>query len=192
MQKTENSKENTPYWFNKWDTINSTFHSKIYCKSGKILPGYSKGINSREDPDKIICLQKWIKRLFNSKKGYFNPENVERIEVYIKGFLEKDNQLIFTLYHNTYKMEFNDKYSMNERLINFLKSFYREIEFKTYNIDKLIGKPIRISEEKMFDSNIKRFKDEIELMDFIIIKRKEGFEPGLLLGFANKYREKWF
>jgi hypothetical protein len=191
MQKIEKSLKNQ-VWFGKWDSINSTFQSKIYCKTGKILPGYSKGINSKEDSDKIVCIQKWIKRLLNSKKGYFNPDNVVCIEIYLKGFLEKDNELIFTLYPTTYKMGFNEKFSLNPRLISFLNGFYKEIKEGTYNIEKLISKPIRSNEELLFDASITRFKNEDELLEFVYTKKKEGHAPGLLLNYASKYRENHF
>jgi len=179
-------------WFGSghFDPINSTFKNEIYCKSGKKLIGFSKGKFTNEGKDKIVLLEKWIIRLCN--KGYFDSERIERIDFYLKSFLSNNDELIFTLYPNNFSMGFNEKFSMNERLISFFKNFYSQLEKKDIEIKTLIHKPIKLSEQQMFNTNTKFLSNEIELMEYVITKKREGIEPGLLLGFAQKYREKYF
>jgi hypothetical protein len=185
----QNSQKNE-FWKGKFDSIHSTFKSQIYCTSGKLIEGYSKGLYSREHQDKIVCLEKWIIRLYG--KGYFNPEKIIRLEFYLKSFIDSDNKLLFTLYPDKFTMSNEEKYSTDKRLIYFLNKFYKEIQTGKQEVNKLIHNPVYKSEESIFDSKIKRFKNEFELMDFIITKKNEGFEPALLLNYASKYREYHF
>jgi hypothetical protein len=185
----QNSQKNE-FWKGKFDSVNSTFKTQIYCTSGKLIEGYSKGLYSREHQDKIVCLEKWIIRLY--KKGYFNSENIIRIEFYLKSFLDKENKLLFTLYPEKYSMGLMQEYTLDKRLIYFLNKFYNEIKLEKAEVSKIIHNPIYKSEQSLFDYKIKRFKDEFDLGEWILSKKSEGFEPSLLIDFMRKYREYHF
>lgn len=188
----ENSENHKKEWFGAgyFDPINSTFRNEIFCTSKKKLIGYSKGKFSNEPQDKIVLLEKWIVRLLN--KGYFDSERIEKIEFYLKSFLKDEDKLIFTLYPDRYIMGMSEKYSLNERLIFFLNKFYKQVNERNIEFKNLIHKPIRQKEEQILNYKIKRFRDEFELSEFLLTKRKEGFEVSMLLGYAQNYREYHF
>ena len=146
----------------KFDPINSTYRHEIYLRNGKVLTGYSKGLNVNEMPDKDRLIQVVIGRLY--RNGYLHPKSV--------GYAQETNEIIFyfndpvepdwicSLYPRSYRLAPGQ--ADNKLLINFLNRFYEQI--KTGKERKNLVKEPR--HQKLLDKS-RRFKSEQELLSFV-------------------------
>jgi hypothetical protein len=172
----------------KWDRINSTYKHEIFLKNGKKLDGYSKGLLTNEMQDKTVLLETIIVRLFN--KGYLDPQRTSQIDFYFKSYLGDTNEIILSLKPLEYQV-FHSKLITNERIVRFLSRFYDQIKRGKIITKELTDKPYRKNEVDLFSLSEKRFKNQSELLDWIIKKGKEGFSEGQLQNYFYKYTEKF-
>lgn len=171
----------------KFDSINSTYKHEILLHNGFVLTGYSKGLLSKEPQDKTVVLIKVILRLYNS--GYLDKS--VRIDFHLKDFLNASHELVLTLYPRSYSFGNNQKYTLNTKLNTFLNKFYMQVKTGTVDTKSLIPTKIIQTEEEIFSLQRRRFNSEPELLEFIIKKKAEGYEDGLIMRFFYKYRERY-
>jgi hypothetical protein len=168
-----------------WDTQKSTFVNKIHFKNGNSIIGYSKTKKMDEGHDKIVVLEKWIVRLREGKNNYFHPDNVEKLEF----FLNKNNYEcyhIMTLYPDNFRLNKDMGMFKDNRLRDFLYSFYKNPTIKMNP-----HKPKPINEDEIFSISSKRFNNNQELIMFCLKQAKNGFEEQRILSFYNQYSNKF-
>jgi hypothetical protein len=115
---------------------------------------------------------------------------MHRIDFYLKAFTGQD-ELIFTLYPYEYRMQSNTKFTLDQRLIQFLTKMYNEINKGSTEFAMIVHKGKRNTEEEIFSLSYKRFKTEQELLEFILKKKEEGHPDGLVMGFFHKYKQRY-
>lgn len=173
----------------KFDPINSTYRQEIYFKTGKQISGYSKGLLIPEIEDKIVCLEKFILRMYNY--DYLNPLRVQKIEYYRQSTLLRERNLVLTLYPTSYEFGEDAMYLTNERLNKFLRDLYKIIKEGTGINKILVHKPANKSEEDIFPMKYMKFKTEGELLEHILKLSKSGHAPGELQNYYVKYKQKF-
>lgn len=175
--------------YGKWDSVNSTYKWHIHLANGKILTGYSKGLNVPEIIDKDTLLQKNIVRLFNN--GYLNPKNMyqrkrtEKIDFFMNQEFA-DNPFL-TLYQTTYE---SIDYQ-NDNTISFLERFYTMIESgkEVRNLVKTARKDFIPPD----DLSRPRFSTPQRLQNFCNeMVRKGVWNKGRAKAFFHAYKEKFF
>lgn len=166
----------------KFDSVNSTYRHQIYLTNGKILTGYSKGLNLPELKDKDTLIQRVIVRLYRNGYLHINSVGTPKETVCIHFYMNDpiDNDWIFTLFPNDYKVcpEWLDKYTF----INFLKRFYEQ---KRTGIERknLVKEP----RQKDFLSLSIKFDTIESLTDYCHdLEHRYGLPHGLVMKF---YRE---
>lgn len=172
----------------KWDRINSTYKHEIYLVNGKKLDGYSKGLLTNEMQDKTVLLETIIVRLFN--KGYLDPLRSLQINFYFKSYLGDTDEEILILKPKEYRLK-HQKLISNERIVRFLERFYKQINQGKIITKDLTDKPYRKNEVDLFSLSEKRFKNQSELLNWMLEKGKEGAPQGQLLNYFHKYTEKY-
>jgi hypothetical protein len=174
----------------QFDPIGSTYRHEIHLKNGKKLIGYSKGKTVNEMADKTVLIQRVILRLL--KNGYLYPNRTSRIEFYRNSNLEGEKELLLILEPLNYSFGSNQRFILNERINAFLKKMYMQIKSGNLDYASLKQKPLSISESDLFDISKERFKTEPELLEWILQKKKEGFQDGMVMNYFFKYRQKYF
>lgn len=188
--------QNNKKWIGqgRFDSSNSQFMHRIYLDNGKpFLQGYSKGLFTSECVDKIILIERMIKRfiinngyVFGLTKNY--GHKTLKFELYIRGSHEGiPDELILTLYPENYVFEKNIEYITDVRLNQFLQRLYEQAKSGNFDPLKLIHKKIVPNAN---DWERMRFKTEPDLYKWMQLKIKEGNPVGLVTNFYLKYREK--
>jgi hypothetical protein len=175
----------------KFDPVRSTYRQEIYFKNGRPpICGYSKGLYYEEPEDKIVCLEKFIQRMYNN--DYFNPNRIIKIEYYRQSTLLKSRELVLTCYPDRYEFGENAMYLTNERLNKFLIELYKFIK-EGKPIDKIItSKPLVTKDEDVFNLRTMWLKTDDQLHEYIVLLSKRGYPPGQIQDFYIKYRRKFF
>lgn len=167
----------------KFDPVNSTYRHEIYLSNGKILTGYSKGLNLPELADKDTLIQRVTVRLF--RNGYLHPQSKGKSkETACIAFFTNhpvDPELIVFLYPKTYELATEEL--GNSVLINFLDRFYEMIKTgaERTNLVKLPRQRDVMSLDIKFESHEQAIKYALSLTE------KYGISHGL----AKKWLREW-
>jgi hypothetical protein len=185
-----------------WDTEKSTFKWQIYLANGKHFPGYSKRKDGIEPKDKCKLLYRILRRLRKQQdkypdylQGYFTPGLVDRIDLYKRTGLGEYEQKLVTFYPTAYKLGYNSDFNNKAEIQNYLNEFYSELKNgklipSDTTKDQLyigIGYSKKIDERKFFSLDRFRFKNVVELNEWIGKALTEGHQFELLNHFRNQY-----
>lgn len=173
----------------QFDPINSTYKHEIFLLNSKKLTGYSKSLYYAEKQDKTVLLEDIIVRLFN--KGYLLPDRTEKIIFYKRDFLTRNDEEVFTLYPNKFTFGKLPQFVLNDRLNQFIRRFYKQIEEKKIVTKSLKHRAMTADEQILFSTEHKRFHTLEQLHEFVLKQFKNGYPEGLVMGFYNKYIEKY-
>jgi len=173
----------------EFDPINSTYKHQIYLINGKILTGYSKSKYYAEKQDKIVLLEDIVLRLYN--KGYLQPDKTKEIVFYSIDTLTRQSEEVITLTPKDYSFGSNPKFTLNERLCQFFKRFYIQLNERKFITKDIKHRPITQHEQQIFDLTRKRFATIEQLHEFVLKQFQNGYPQGLVMGFYDQYRSKW-
>lgn len=172
----------------KFDSINSTYKHEIYLSNGKILTGYSKGLNLPELHDKDTLVQRVIRRLYGNGYLHKKSEGTAKETLYIHFYLNQaaDDEWFLTLLPLDYQL--SPEWINNEILVSFLKRFYEQVRSGVER-KNLVKEP---RQRDLLSLN-QKFSSTNELLDYCNqLEHKYGLPHGIVQNFYREYCKNHF